>query len=68
MKYSLFIAILVSFLTSNLVNCQITAEQLAFSESQIRSDSLIIERKDGQKIKLIWPYRQNIKKLSLIHI
>jgi len=62
MKYHLFIAILVSLLTSNIVNCQITAGSLAFGASQNRSDSLIIERKDGQKIKLIWPYKENIKK------
>lgn len=62
MKYSLFISFLVSLLTSNLAYCQVTAEQLAFSESPNRSDNLIIERKDGQKIKLTWPYGENIKK------
>ena len=62
MKYSLLIAVLASLLASDLTYCQITAEQIAFSSSFNRSDSLIIERKDGQKIKLIWPYNQNIKK------
>lgn len=54
--------IIAIFFTSTLVEGQNTSGPLAFSSSAIQNDSLIIERKNGQKIRLIWPYKKNIKK------
>lgn len=62
MTYKLFIAIFAMLFTNNLVQGQKTAELLAFSSTPLQKDSLIIERQNGQKIRLIWRYRQNIKK------
>ena len=62
MKFKLFIAIVAILLTSNFVKGQFQTDQVAFSSSPIQRDSLIIERQDGQKIKLIWPYSKNVKK------
>ena len=62
MKYKLFIALIAMLLFSNFAKGQNQPDLVPFTSMTIQSDSLIIEREDGQKIRLIWPYNKNVKK------
>ena len=61
MKYNFFITLIAILFTSNIATGQAEI-YLAFGSNLPVSDSLIIERQDGQKIRLTWPYKKNIKK------
>lgn len=62
MNFKFIIAVIAFLLTSNLVKGQNQSDNYAFTSIPVQNDSLIIERQDGQKIKLIWPFNKNVKK------
>ena len=55
----------VMFLAANMwAQNQNEINQLFYQDflPEVRSDSLIVERSNGLKVKLVWPYRKNFKK------
>jgi len=64
MKFKLFMVIVAIMLTSNLVEGQTQRDQISFTSYPLAKDSLIIERQNGQKIKLTWPFAKNVKKIA----
>ena len=55
----------VMFLTANMwAQNRNEVNQLFYQDflPEVRSDSLIVERSNGLKVKLVWPYRKNLKK------
>jgi len=62
MKIKLFLFAISVLLTANKVKAQYQSNQIDYTTMRSQSDNLIIEREDGKKIRLVWPYRMNIKK------
>jgi len=62
MKCRLFTAIIAILIASNILKGQNGIDETSYGSAPVQGDSLVIERKNGLKIRLIWPYMKNIKK------
>ncbi len=62
MKNTLISCIAVMFFLNNFCLGQQAIDPMPFTSVPSPIDSLIVERQDGKKIILVWPYTKNVKK------